>query len=267
MSVAWESFNGHLGRWTKLSSDIARRLETIFVTNASNTSVAGLMFDADKMEYPPTNPVRRSKGDSNAVCQYHDGTAFCIQNPYISTLIVEAKAAGRQGTRFYLADKTAYDVCLSEPCSQTNVQTGTNRAIYIPAVPLVIGTDDATDDAESDDNEIDSAVVDSMPEELHDMITCPITNEVMRKPVMDRFGHIYEKEAIVRWLSSKDTSPLTGKTLSDQTLVAVHSLKTFIDSMRPESTEVAHTVSSGHKRRTSSSSGSKKMKAIKAGRS
>ena len=58
------------------------------------------------------------------------------------------------------------------------------------------------------------------------MITCPITNEVMRKPGMGRFGHIYEKETVVRWLSSKNMSPLTGKTLSDQTLVAVHSLFT-----------------------------------------
>eukprot|EP00966_Prymnesium_polylepis_P290303 6706183-Prymnesium_polylepis.1 len=61
---------------------------------------------------------------------------------------------------------------------------------------------------------------------------CPITNQVMCKPVIDRFGHIYEKVAIIRWLSSKNKSPMTGKEMADQTLVPVHSLKKFIASLK-----------------------------------
>ena len=34
----------------------------------------------------------------------------------------------------------------------------------------------------------------------------------MRKPVIDRFGHIYEKSAIIRWLSSKNKSLLVHQT-------------------------------------------------------
>eukprot|EP00966_Prymnesium_polylepis_P284285 6567317-Prymnesium_polylepis.1 len=62
----------------------------------------------------------------------------------------------------------------------------------------------------------------------------PEDHAIMRKPVIDRFGHIYEKSAIIRWLSSKNKSPMTGKEMIDQTLVPVHSLKKFIALLKPE---------------------------------
>jgi hypothetical protein len=190
--VVWESWHSQQGQWTPLSASVSRKLETIFTTNGAATNpIAGLMFDPDKMEYPANNPVRRAKMDSGVTCQYHDGYAWCAQNSYISTLIIDAKAAGRQTTRFYLADKTPYNVCLVEPCTQTNVITGTNRALYIRSLPVVMDDDD-DDDADSDDgDEVDQELIDKMPEDLVDIITCPITNQVMRKPVIDRFGHIY----------------------------------------------------------------------------
>ena len=101
------------------------------------------------------------------------------------------------------------------------------------------------------------------------MITCPITNEVMRKPVIDRFGHIYEKSAIIRWLSSKNKSPMTGKEMVDQTLIPVHSLKKFIASMKPENEakDDSGAGSSGLKKRkapaTAPPKASKKMKAMR----
>eukprot|EP00966_Prymnesium_polylepis_P240204 5554937-Prymnesium_polylepis.1 len=141
MAVVWESWNSQLAQWTALSSFVSHALERVFMMNAMNGVVAGLLFDADQMEYPPKNPVRRAGNDSGVTCQYHDGYAWCVQNPFVSTLIADAKAAGRQTTHFYLTDNAAYDVCLSEPCSQTRVTNqlnpGTNRAIYIPTLPSV----------------------------------------------------------------------------------------------------------------------------------
>ena len=236
--VAWESWNSQQGQWTPLSDGVSRRLETIFVTNgAANNPVGGFMFDPDKMEYPPNNPVRRAKNDCGVIWQYHDGYAWCAMSPYISTLLTDAKAAGRQTTRFYLAssNNAAYNVCLVEPCTQTNVISPyTNRALFVPSLPVVM--DDGDDaDADSDDgDEIKQELMDKMPEDLVDMITCPITNQVMRKPVIDRFGHIYEKSAIIRWLSSKNKSPMTNKEMFDQTLVPVHSLKKFIASLKSD---------------------------------
>ena len=236
-NVVWESWHSQQGQWTPLSAGVSRKLETTFITNAGPHPIAGLMFDPDKMEYPANNPVRRGKMDSGVICQYHDGYAWCAQNSYISTLIVDAKGAGRQTTRFYLADKTPYNVSLVEPCSQTNVITGTNRALHIPLLPVVVEDDDSDDHSDSDDSEVDMDLVDKMPEDLANMIMCPITNQVMRKPVIDRFGHIYEKAAIIRWLSSKNKPPMTGKEMIDQTLVPVHCLKKFIASLKADANE------------------------------
>lgn len=266
--VVWESWVWQ-GQWKPLSATVSRKMETIFTTNGASTSlIAGLMFDPDKMEYPANNPVRRAKMDSGVTCQYHDGYAWCAQNSYISTLIIDAKAAGRQTTRFYLADKTPYDVCLVEPCTQTNVVTGTNRALYIPALPVVMDDDDDDDDDSDDGDEVDQELVDKMPEDLVGVITCPISHQVMRKPVIDRFGHIYEKAAIIRWLSSKNKSPMTGKEMLDQTLVPVHSLKKFIASLKmlkyDEAEETGGSGPSGAKRKApvAPPPKAKKMKAI-----
>ena len=43
---------------------------------------------------------------------------------------------------------------------------------------------------------------------------CPITQEVMIKPVTCSDGHTYEEEAIMEVLKRNAISPLTGETLS-----------------------------------------------------
>lgn len=51
-----------------------------------------------------------------------------------------------------------------------------------------------------------------------DDLTCPITCELYRDPVVAADGHTYERTAIEEWLLSHDTSPLTGAALSNRTL-------------------------------------------------
>tara|TARA_B110000208_G_scaffold191771_1_gene260017 strand:+ start:79 stop:753 length:675 start_codon:yes stop_codon:yes gene_type:complete len=41
------------------------------------------------------------------------------------------------------------------------------------------------------------------------MLCCPITNEIISDPVIDKDGHTYEKFAIVEWLSINSISPIT----------------------------------------------------------
>jgi len=48
---------------------------------------------------------------------------------------------------------------------------------------------------------------------------CPITQEVMREPVIDREGNTYEKSAILEWLKSTNTSPITRNVISALELV------------------------------------------------
>ena len=48
---------------------------------------------------------------------------------------------------------------------------------------------------------------------------CPITQDVMREPVIDREGNTYEKSAILQWLKSTNTSPITRNVISALELV------------------------------------------------
>jgi hypothetical protein len=46
---------------------------------------------------------------------------------------------------------------------------------------------------------------------IRDEFLCPITYELFREPVVACDGHTYEKAAIEKWLTQKDTSPRTGE--------------------------------------------------------
>jgi hypothetical protein len=48
----------------------------------------------------------------------------------------------------------------------------------------------------------------SFDETPYDLV-CPITQEIFQDPVMDRNGRTYERKAILMWLASKGTCPLT----------------------------------------------------------
>ena len=48
---------------------------------------------------------------------------------------------------------------------------------------------------------------------------CPITQEVMREPVIDSEGNTYEKSAILEWLKTSNKSPVTRNVISASRLV------------------------------------------------
>ena len=63
---------------------------------------------------------------------------------------------------------------------------------------------------------------------------CPITTELMADPVMAADGHSYERSAIMEWLATNNTSPLTREVLEHKQVIANRTLKkaiqTFIDA-------------------------------------
>ena len=48
---------------------------------------------------------------------------------------------------------------------------------------------------------------------------CPITQDVMREPVIDKEGNTYEKSAILEWLKTSNISPITRNVISASELI------------------------------------------------
>ena len=221
MSVRWETFDGTNCTWTPLSAATGALLEAAFHDSSIlSTTIASETFDIQRMEYPAHQPVRRCKDDALAACMYHDGYAFVPLDMFASTLILDAKRYGRLATAFS-TPLAVYDVALTDPPTQTNRITGTNRALHVPSFPAVVASgDDESDDDGGRAEALDEEFVNMMPDAFSKTLMCPITNEIMQKPVVAADGFTYERSAIIRWLMTKNKSPLTGMPLLDQSLRA-----------------------------------------------
>ena len=66
--------------------------------------------------------------------------------------------------------------------------------------------------------------------EMPDEFICPITRETMRDPVIASDGFSYEREAIERWLSEHDTSPMTNQLMEHLLVVSNHNLRRLLDA-------------------------------------
>src|SRR3990167_9544552 len=62
---------------------------------------------------------------------------------------------------------------------------------------------------------------------------CPITRDIMLHPVVAEDGFSYEKDAVVSWLSNHNTSPKTGKVISDH-LINNENLRILIQGFLSE---------------------------------
>lgn len=75
---------------------------------------------------------------------------------------------------------------------------------------------------------------------------CPITQEIMRDPVMCCDGHSYERNAIMRWLQNNNTSPMTNLIMDDTSMYPNISLRQnieeFVNNTQPNQTIQSTTV-------------------------
>lgn len=62
----------------------------------------------------------------------------------------------------------------------------------------------------------------------YDELNCPITNEIMKKPVIASDGFTYEKQAIKKHMQNSQKSPKTGKILSSKLLIPDRKMKQAI---------------------------------------
>ena len=63
---------------------------------------------------------------------------------------------------------------------------------------------------------------------------CPITQEVMKDPVIAADGHTYERAAIEGWFKNKDTSPVTNLKLPNKNLIPNYKIKSCIEDFLKE---------------------------------
>ncbi|CAB9498664.1 SAM and U-box domain-containing protein 1 [Seminavis robusta] len=78
--------------------------------------------------------------------------------------------------------------------------------------------DDAEDNAQDDDGGTSSNMGTVTTEDILDLFVCPITQELMRDPVIDQEGNTYERSAVVNWIQQHGVSPITRKPLTVELL-------------------------------------------------
>ena len=70
----------------------------------------------------------------------------------------------------------------------------------------------------------------SLCDDVKGELTCPITYEIMRDPVIDPEGNSYEKLAILAHLKKSQSSPVTRSPLTEEQLISNRALKQIIDA-------------------------------------
>ncbi len=56
-------------------------------------------------------------------------------------------------------------------------------------------------------------------------LICPLTRQIFQDPVLADDGHVYERTAIIQWISEHGTSPLTREPLSVDSLRSEENIK------------------------------------------
>ncbi len=58
---------------------------------------------------------------------------------------------------------------------------------------------------------------------------CPISQEVMKDPVITPYGVSYDRQSILSWLKKNNTCPITKNILSEKDLITNYALKNTIE--------------------------------------
>jgi len=103
----------------------------------------------------------------------------------------------------------------AEAAKTTELQAGAEEATEAEATELQADAEEATEPEAVAEKDVES-------EAMAEQLTCPITMELMRDPVITADGHTYERSAIQSWMQTNVTSPLTGEPLEHHILTPNH---------------------------------------------
>lgn len=85
-----------------------------------------------------------------------------------------------------------------------------------------------TEETHSDETELELED-ETVPQEF----LCPLTMDVMKDPVVTKYGQSYEREAILEWLVGSKTDPMTRQPLRLRDIITNHNLKLQIRNWQP----------------------------------
>mmetsp|Transcript_517 Transcript_517/g.564 ORF Transcript_517/g.564 Transcript_517/m.564 type:complete len:101 (-) Transcript_517:30-332(-) len=64
--------------------------------------------------------------------------------------------------------------------------------------------------------------------EVIESFLCPITQQIMKDPVMTKYGHLYERTAIEAWIDKNNACPMTSKPLTREDIFPAYAVKNAI---------------------------------------
>ena len=64
-----------------------------------------------------------------------------------------------------------------------------------------------------------------MDSEIPDIFVCPLTMDLMKDPLYSKYGHNFERNAILLWLAKENTCPITRQPLFPSMLIPDNSLQ------------------------------------------
>lgn len=83
-------------------------------------------------------------------------------------------------------------------------------------------------------NDVNSTKVIPYTVTVKNIFICPITRNIINDPVVCQDGYSYERDAIVDWLQTNDTSPVTRETVAHKQLYPNNALKRIIQRYKKD---------------------------------
>ena len=71
-----------------------------------------------------------------------------------------------------------------------------------------------------------------VPEDVEEILLCPISKQIMTNPVSTPYGHTYDKEFIEQHLKNSEKDPCTGQPLTKDQLTPNYSMRSMIESYK-----------------------------------
>ncbi len=75
-----------------------------------------------------------------------------------------------------------------------------------------------------------------------DILICPITRQIMTDPVADHDGNTYERDAIMQWLSTHNTSPITRRHMTAAELIPNRVVRELLEAARQTAQVAAYNI-------------------------